>query len=148
MTSDRPQDRHGYRRGMDCCTARLCGVVPDRLEFVLSAVLEIEEAILTLNQLRELAPGAPWDYIDDRDGYEIQGSDNAGNELANSFARSDNAYASDLIVILHRTIATQIGILRAGVGGASDLDAGATPDEPHLTGYAVALARSINGTPQ
>jgi hypothetical protein len=121
------------------------------MEERMNAVAEIEAAIKMLTNLRASGtpfgwhvatlPGAAtgaWRVLPD--GYESFDSGDYG-DVAKCTLPGD----AELIATLHRTVDAQIGILRAGVGGASDLDNGATPDEPHLTGYAIALARAVNG---
>lgn len=105
----------------------------------MSAVQELEKAIGKLGWLRGASPTGPWEAN--------QRTVWADNDLILETPGYDpQPHTVDLVATLHRTIDAQIGILRAGVGGATDLDAGATPDEPHTTGYAIALARAINGT--
>lgn len=52
---------------------------------------------------------------------------------------------AELIATLHRTIDAVLTILDQALGGARDIDAGATPDEPALTRAALDLARAILG---
>jgi hypothetical protein len=122
----------------------------------MSAIEEIEAAIAKLTELHHASPAAPWDYTDDGDGYSIQGSDDYGHEFCNSFTWSDNSYASDLIVTLHRTIDAQLAILHASVSEIFDWEQ--DPDMGYkaermfkITAHgraAIALARAINGGTQ
>ena len=110
----------------------------------LTAVEEIQAAIDELNQMRDAAPSAPWDYIDDEDGYSIRGGDDYGCEFGNSFARSDNPWASDLIVALHRTIEAQVALLTICLGAFDHFErTNSYPLDEHKA--ALTLARAING---
>jgi hypothetical protein len=105
----------------------------------MSAIEEIEAAIVKLTELHHAAPAGPWGYTDDGDGYSIQGSDDYGHEFCNSFTWSDNSYASDLIVTLHRTIDAQLAILRhVAMHYSGDLGIGTNR-------HVIALAHAING---
>ena len=103
----------------------------------MTPVEEIEAAIAKLTGLRDSSLSAPWVGWRQNEplGGERFGVESRGEYVAKTFARSE----TELIEVLHRTIDTQLAILRETL----EYEDGFGIDEDDTT---LILARAINGT--
>jgi hypothetical protein len=127
----------------------------------MSAVEEIEAAIVKLKELRDASVPGPWKWeepsteswptgdqsllgaIDPKHGYARSVLTGWGYDASGIEGEPADR---ELIVTLHRTLDAQLALLTSALGGARDLSSGHYPDEPAATELIIALAKSINGT--